>query len=74
MILSTNQYHRDYDESPELKCVSLDVCDPISGQSEDLETQAYLEEVDRRAMLYADEYDCSYDAAWCAVTMSFDGF
>ena len=38
MILSIEQYHRDYDESPELKCVCLDVCDPVSGQPQTIMT------------------------------------
>jgi len=27
MILSTNQFHRDYDDSPELRAISLDSVD-----------------------------------------------
>lgn len=49
MILSINQFLRDYDESPELKCVCLDVCDPVSGEPQTVMTS------EEYAMFHGDE-------------------
>ena len=69
MILSTNQFHRDYDDSPELRAVCVDVpSDTYTVMTEEEAHEYYMEDLHRRAVMYADEYDCSYDAAWCAIT------
>ena len=60
---------RDRNDSPELSAVSLDSVDgTYTVMTEEEAHEQYMEDIHRRAVLYADEYDCSYDAAWCAVT------
>ena len=67
MILSTNQFMRDYNDSPELRAVSLDSVDGTYTVMTDEEEE--LDDLHSRVWAYADEYDCSFDAAWCAMTM-----
>ena len=69
MILSIDQFLRDRNESPELHAIHLgSVHGTYTVMTEEEAHEQYMEDIHRRAVLYADEYDCSYDAAWCAIT------